>query len=242
MINRFRARFPGGHAVLPVVHATSLDQVLRNAGVAVEAGADGVFLINHTISSDDLLAYHDVVRGRLPDLWVGLNCLDRRPTWVAEHPRVRGMWTDNAYVDETMVVQGNAGLIEHRNRTLAGWDGIYFGGVAFKGQRKVRPEHLGDAARHAMRHVDVVTTSGPGTGMAADVDKLRTMRDALGDHPLALASGVTSSNVGQYLPYVDAFLVTSSISRDFEDLDLALTRQLVEVVRDLGHQRGEPGR
>jgi len=59
--------------------------------------------------------------------------------------------------------------------------------------------------------MDVVCTNGPGTGYAADVDKVRALRGGLGDHALALASGVTAENVRNYLPFVQAFLVGTGI-------------------------------
>ena len=114
-------------------------------------------------------------------------------------------------------------------RQQSGWRGLYFGGVAFKYCRRV--EQLEAAARIAIRYMDVVTTSGPGTGKAAEPDKLRRMRQALGSFPLALASGVTPENVTDYLPYVDCFLVATGISKSFTELDPAKLATLVERVR-----------
>lgn len=55
--------------------------------------------------------------------------------------------------------------------------------------------------------------------------------------PIALASGVTPENVDAYLPFVDAYLVATGISLDFEHLDASRTRALVERV----HDGPEPG-
>jgi predicted TIM-barrel enzyme len=90
---------------------------------------------------------------------------------------------------------------------------------------------LAKAARRAAPWIDVVTTSGPGTGKAAAPAKVRAMKEALGEHPLALASGVTPENVTDYLPWVDGFLVATGISYTFEDLDPARVRDLVRIVR-----------
>jgi predicted TIM-barrel enzyme len=79
--------------------------------------------------------------------------------------------------------------------------------------------------------MDVVTTSGPGTGHAAEVEKIRRMKQALADAPLAIASGIAPENVGHYLPYADAFLVATGISRSFTELDATRVRLLVECVR-----------
>ena len=111
------------------------------------------------------------------------------------------------------------------------WEGLYFGGVAFKYQREVPPEKLGDAAKLASKYMDVVTTSGPGTGRAAAVEKIATMKKALGDFPLAIASGITPDNAADFLPHADCFLVATGISSQFDELDRDMLRALMEVVR-----------
>jgi predicted TIM-barrel enzyme len=96
-------------------------------------------------------------------------------------------------------------------RRRAGWQGLYFGGIAFKYQREVPDALLPDAARKASPWVDVVTSSGPGMGYAASIAKAKALRSGAGAHPLALASGVSPENVAGFLSYVDAYLVASEI-------------------------------
>lgn len=237
-MNRFRARFPSAPIVLPVIHVRSMDQVLDNAQIAASAGAPGVWLVNHVVPPSRLFDCEKELRRQFPDLWVGLNCLDLPATWVSAHTEIQGVWADDAEISERNEVQLYAEKTQQIQRQPMSfldkapkWQGIYFGGVAFKGQRKVRPEHWAAAAQKAMPYMDVVTTSGVGTGYAAEVDKIRVMKEAIGDFPLAVASGITPENVHLYLPYVDCFLVATGISDDFENLNLARTRDLVEKVR-----------
>ena len=86
------------------------------------------------------------------------------------------------------------------------------------------------ATRLAARYMDVVTTSGPGTGLACSPDKVRCMKEALGETPLAVASGVTLENVADYLLWVDCFLVATGVSRSFEELDPLRVEKVVEAV------------
>lgn len=227
---RFRQVFTNRHVVLPVIHISSAEQARRNAAIAREAGADGVFLINHSIGSDDLLRIHDEVVGLLPEWWVGVNCLDLDPETVFARisQRVSGVWVDNAMIQENQVEQPDADAVL-KTQNANGWRGLYFGGVAFKYQRQV--SDLTTAAQVARRFMDAVTTSGPGTGKAAHVEKIRTMKEALGDFPLAIASGITPDNVRDYLPCSDCYLVATGISRSFEELDPVLVKRLVETVR-----------
>jgi predicted TIM-barrel enzyme len=83
----------------------------------------------------------------------------------------------------------------------------------------------------SLPYVDVLCTSGPGTGYAADVEKVRALRAGLGDHAMALASGVTPENVRIYLPYVQAFLVGTGIERQLGVLDPAKIEALLKTMQ-----------
>lgn len=232
----FREVFQRPHTILPVIHVSSQGQALRNAALARDAGADGVFLINHSGGWADLLAIHDVVSGALPGFWIGVNCLDLPPAGVFERisPRVGGVWSDNAGIREDQHEQPEAAAVRAAQRRHAP-ECLYFGGVAFKYQRAVAD--LEAAARVARDWVDVPTTSGPGTGHAADVEKIRMLKAGLGGAPLAIASGITPENVGQFLPHADVFLVATGISRTFDELDPGRLKSLVDAVREPNARR-----
>lgn len=82
--------------------------------------------------------------------------------------------------------------------------------------------------------MDVVTTSGPATGQEADDDKIATFRAAIGDAPLALASGITPENAQRYAQ-VDCFMVATGINYDdnFYDIDPKRLRRLLDVAETL---------
>lgn len=225
-----RTIFSNRHVILPVIHVDSEAQALRNVEIARNANADGVFLINHGMSATELLSIHRVVFAQYSDWWIGVNCLDLTPVQVfqAIDNTVKGVWVDNAMIDENAEQQPSAEKVL-TVREKAGWSGLYFGGVAFKYQRPV--DDLASAARKAARYMDVVTTSGPGTGDAASTEKIRVMKQALGHHPLAIASGITPENVHEYLDCADCFLVATGISHSFEELDVERVTALVERIR-----------
>ena len=58
-----------GPAVLPVVHVLNEDQAIRNIRLAMQEGAQGVFLINHDFSCLELLPILRRVREKLPFLF-----------------------------------------------------------------------------------------------------------------------------------------------------------------------------
>jgi predicted TIM-barrel enzyme len=64
------------------------------------------------------------------------------------------------------------------------------------------------------------------------------MKKALGDCPLAIASGITPENVADYLEVADCFLVATGINASWTELDPLLVRKLVQTVESEGNQSG----
>jgi predicted TIM-barrel enzyme len=228
MTTFYQRTFQNRHVVLPVVHVEAPTQALRNVGRAVRAKADGVFLIGHGMRHDVLAAIHVEVRRAFPDFWVGVNFLDLDPRESFARLGADGLWADDACIDERASAQDDAEEIARARRESL-WDGLYFGGVAFKHQRPVRD--LEGAARIAARYMDVVTTSGDATGHAPDPSKIATMKRGCGVTPLAVASGITPDNVANYMDVADCFLVATGASSSFTELDPRRLEALVQRVR-----------
>jgi predicted TIM-barrel enzyme len=227
-MNTYRKTFPGKHVFLAVIHVEGGKQALRNAKIAEEEGADGVFLINHSIPYSSLIECYYAVREKLPELWIGLNCLDLGMSAVNVIPKeTAGLWIDNAGITEGDFPAVKAQKFVHLRRK-SNWNGICFGGVAFKYQEDV--VDVAKVARLAVPFADVITTSGVGTGKAADVGKIRKMKEAIGDHPLAIASGITPENVQEYMPHADCFLVATGVSDSHTELNRGRVRALVKAL------------
>lgn len=230
MISLFHQVFRSTKVVLPVIHVDDEGQALRNARNASDCGADGIFLSNHDLPWIELLEIHQTVQDHYPDWWIGVNCLDLSPEEVFGKMAVSvaGVWTDNAKILENMDEQPFAEKIMEVKRK-SGWKSLYFGGVAFKYQRHVTK--LRDAAMIATRYMDVITTSGPATGKPAPIEKIRIMKEAIGDFPVAIASGITPENVTDYLLYAYCLLVATGISLNFIELEEKLLLEVVRKVR-----------
>lgn len=234
-MNAITERFKRRRVLLPVIHSVTPEQVRDQAEIAAEAGADGVFLINQGgMDSDDILAAAFWLGRAMPGFFVGINLLGQTPAELAHivsamkasyRDQISGLWADDAQADRWSA---------RPPKDLA-WKPMFFGGVAFKGQTIVHPDSWGRVAADAAgAGVDVVTTSGSATGKACRPEKVRAMRDALGDHALALASGIHIGNVDQFLPTVDAYLVASSIERRFGEFDPGAVRALADRIHEYG--------
>ena len=233
-----------GPVVMPVIHALNSEQCLRNVQVALEAGVHGVFLINHDFAFSQLLPILKQVRIHHSDLWLGVNFLAQTgeiafPVLgdLAEQGCViDAYWADDACIDEHSAVdkQTQAERISAA-RSESSWNGFYLGGTCFKKQREVAVENHGTAAELATHFMDAVCTSGVATGKEAAPEKIVTFRRAVGEHTLALASGVTADNAKIY-ESVDCFLVSTGINKDqdFYNIDANKLHALMNITRVLG--------
>ena len=81
-MDKFCGVFKTRPVVLPVIHVVDETQAIKNILIAQEEGSDGVFLVNHTMSSEVLLKIYGSVVKEFPDFWIGVNCLGWRPDEV----------------------------------------------------------------------------------------------------------------------------------------------------------------
>jgi hypothetical protein len=215
----------------PVIHVKDLDTTLKNVEICVNAKTKGFWLINHQISSNKLSTIAAEVQKRFPESWIGINTLDEHPLTAIKRFAgldLRGWWADDPCVFEFAEDQHVAQNIQATIQA-AFTNVLYFGGVAFKYQ--VQPTNLESFVRRAAKYMDVITTSGDGTGIAADVEKIQRIHSCT-YKMIAIASGITPENVRNFLPYVDWFLVATGISTDFHNLDPKKVSDVNEMIKN----------
>jgi hypothetical protein len=216
------------NSLMAVIHVESLEQAFENTRIALGEGADGVFLINHAIDHRALGIAYRAIRINWPDARIGLNFLDLSPLEATKFcpASATALWVDNAEIDSRarFAIKDQ----QRHRKTRGNWNQLYFGGVAFKYQH--RPYDLYGIAAISTEYVDVVTTSGDATGQPPTVKKIQTMRQAIGNHPLAIASGMTPENVGDYMEYANVFMVATGISDNKSELNPMKVREFVRRI------------
>ncbi|MGY3581793.1 hypothetical protein ACVIGB_000136 [Bradyrhizobium sp. USDA 4341] len=200
--------------VWPVIHILSPALALAAAEVAAECACAGVFLISMDGYDQRLDPIADELRKQLPALAIGVNYLtltaDRALCRSLDHG-YQATWTDDAGLHssgaEPLARQCRLQLKDHPGH-------LFFGAVGFKGQRH-EPDPAA-AARQALEHGMIPTTSGLATGVAPAAEKLISIRSAIGpEAPLAVASGITPENVRELGRPVSHILVSTGIAADF---------------------------
>lgn len=83
---------------------------------------------------------------------------------------------------------------------------------------------------------DAVIVSGANTGAGANLEKVRRARPAAGSTPLFIGSGIRPETVAEFAPWVDGFIVGTSLKRDSVSdapVDVERVRALLAKVAEL---------
>ena len=203
--------------IIPVIHMVNHNQVMTNVDTCITCGIEKVFLINHQVSSEELIKCGLHVKEKYPKLWVGVNMLDK----YAEDAIMYEFNFDGLWCDQTIEAHS---IMDRR------FTGMLFTGLAFKYQPQ--PKDLKDACELAKITSDVATTSGPGTGKEANIEKILELRNLLGNHPLAIASGVNKDNIKSYKGIANYLLVASSITSRSEIIEADKLITLINTLND----------
>lgn len=225
--------------IYPVIHFLNRELALKQAMLAQQNGADGIFLISHLGDNEELCRVAWEAKQMLPTFEVGINLLSWSPRRAAEYALLDGL--DMVWADDMGV--NSQGLTSVEGGWLSAFAGQHphiklFASVAFKYQPHEPDPAL--AARNAQAAGFIPTTSGSGTGSAPAVTKIAEMSAAV-DGNLAVASGMTPENVAAYAPNLRYILVATGISIDDHRMDADKLRQLIAAARQtkerVGHEQ-----
>lgn len=202
--------------VYPVIHYLGRATTMVEIAIARSAGAHGVFLIDHHGDDDELVDVAIEAKLRNSNFPIGINLLSRSPQEAARHAveaELDMVWADSMGVSSRGLNELGESLSHFAavNPAL-----MMFAGVAFKYQAP-EPDPA-SAAQHATKAGFIATTSGAATGSAPELAKIKSMYEA-GGRRLAVASGMTPENIGDFAPFLSHCLVATGIGFDDHHID-----------------------
>lgn len=231
-------------------------RVLADLRALEEAGVDGVMLENfgdapffkttvprETIANLTVLAA--AVRGA-SDLPLGINVLrnDGRAALAIAHATgarfIRVNVLAGARVTDQGLIEGIAAeLMRDRARLGAGAIAI-LADVNVKHSAPLAETPTPQAVADLIHRggADALIVTGPGTGRATASEELRTVKQAAGDHPVLIGSGVTAETIASLAHDADGFIVGTSLKRGGEPTAPVDAQRAGELVRTLG-DRGQ---
>jgi predicted TIM-barrel enzyme len=230
--------------VYPVVHINDPETAKEQAELALDFGADGVYLIDHHGRTQPIFDTMRKIRAERPNSFIGVNFLGHTIDDVYEMidrsskdggPNIlpNAVWADD--VQDNFVEPESFLKQKKRSPTLT--EIKLLGGISFKYTPTFTedPKRASAETTRLRDAVDVVTTSGAGTGKAPTVEKLRAVKQAAGDKPVAVASGISTKNIKNFDGLVDQILVSSSVeTRPYSGIfDEEKLKEIIQAAHDL---------
>ncbi|MHB1156661.1 MAG: BtpA/SgcQ family protein [Phycisphaerales bacterium] len=225
--------------------------VLNDAAALVSGGVHGLMLENfgdtpfypnrvpaHTVAH--LTAVACEVRRRF-DLPLGINVLrnDGCSALAVAQAVGAGFIRVNVLCGARVTDQGILQGIAHellRDRSMLKASGVaIFADVNVKHSAALAPIPLEQEVHDLIRRggADAVIVSGTGTGVATDLEHVKQVKQAAGDTPVFIGSGITAENIAAYRPHCDGFIVGSSLKQGGIDtpIDARRVAALMQGVR-----------
>ncbi|MFC1652043.1 BtpA/SgcQ family protein [Patescibacteria group bacterium] len=88
---------------------------------------------------------------------------------------------------------------------------------------------ISESANEAKLLADAVVVTGNRTGGQADLDDIKSAKDAIGSHPLIIGSGVDPDNVCEQLSIADGAIVGTAFKREGVNFGNPIDVSLVEI-------------
>lgn len=149
---------------------------------------------------------------------------------IAQKHNLPIVWTDFSGVD---LIEEHPEVSLHSIESLRYQNAFYCSGIHMKyGTLKNTNKSIEQSALQAMGWVDGIIMTGKKTGDPTDTQKVKNVRELIGNYPLGIASGLSSENALELLPWIDFALVNSSIA----DKEHHLIYEKVKSLTDLFHQ------
>lgn len=103
-----------------------------------------------------------------------------------------------------------------RNRAMLRAEVRIFADVDVKHSAALAPRPLADEVSDTLHRglADALIVSGWGTGQPTDPSEAREVKQAAGNAPVFIGSGVTAETIAPYLPHCDGFIIGSAFKRD----------------------------
>lgn len=231
MHNVLKGTFEKEKVLLPVISIVSEDQTTNDVAIAYKSGADGV-IIADTFGANPLFLnrIYTSIKRIFDDYWIGLNYLSQNITEAIEHTpdELQGLYVHNLFTHH----QARGGAFHESNRKnmrdIQLWNGLYFGAIELKG--KLETKEVKEIARLTIPNIDVLVVNSGNEHEPPLIENIKALKNELGCHSLSISSGINEENIQQFLPFVDCFIVDSSIKKDNGELDRRKVEQLEKIV------------
>jgi hypothetical protein len=217
--------------LLPVLSCYTENQFLDNIDKLYtyfkQKKISGIFLLSTNINIQNFEIMYENAKKIYPDFWMGINLIGFNIFNVFDFIKKYnpdGLWVDNSYLCNI----NNLGLCELIINQFKknNWKGLYFGGVMFK-YTSTCNYYNDEIIKITNKYMDILTTTGDGTGIEITNDKLEFIHNNTNDVCIAIASGIHNNNINKISEKANVFIVRTSIVDNTNNIDLDKLNDLI---------------
>jgi membrane complex biogenesis BtpA family protein len=227
------------------------ERAMRDARAYATSGLDGLILENYgdlpfypetvppeTIAAMALVAAKVSESTSIP---TGFNVLRNDSlsalglAAVFKAPFIRVNILLGAMITDQGIVQGQAPYLLRRRNDL-GLSTKIFADVMVKHARPVMSQDVKLAAQELVDRglADALIVTGEATGAEPMLAELRSVKEAVGDVPVMVGSGVTPENVGEMLAVADGAIVGTFLKKDGQTENEVDAQRVKALLKKLG--------
>lgn len=241
----FKDIFPTPKSIIGVIHLKGTDEtdirdrVRREVELYVEGGLDAVIFENYFGTYPQLEWALDYAAGASLPIPYGVNCLnfDSLCFGLAKDYSCDFLQLDS--VVGHVKPRDEASLDAFFTQERAGCDAFVMGGVRFKYQPVLSEHSVEEDLQTAMNRCDAICVTGAATGEEASSDKILSFREAIGDFPLVICSGINDINCRSQLLTADAAVVGSFLKDTGKDTGDVCARKIDLLMTQVKQLREE---
>lgn len=114
------------------------------------------------------------------------------------------------------------------------------GGVWPKYYQPLKGSNLKNDIEIGMKRAEAIVVTGEGTGKETPIDKVAQFKNILGNFPLIVGAGVTTSTVGKYLSLSDGIIVGSAFkpyNNTTSKVNKTLVREFMSEVKNVRDEK-----
>lgn len=213
--------------IIPVIHHIDENTTLNNAKLCSTYNAYGIFLISMDAINNDLPYLAKLIKEKYPNLKVGINLLGETAYNSVQKSiefNLDMTWSDNPIISNNKLHSDVNSIFNYLKNYK---NHLFFNSVGFKYQNI--DNSLENSCFISNLNGFITTTSGEATGVAANLEKIKLMKNALKESPLAIASGLSCENISDYINYCDYGLISTGISKDYYNFDEYLLDKIIKL-------------
>lgn len=213
-----------------------LQRALEESDTLFSNGVSAVLVENYFGSPNDVFGILEYLNSYMNDCCYGVNLLGNYAQAFELAKRFNASFIQidsvaghlNPKDDETYAAK----LKQLRDESSA----LILGGVRFKYKPILSGRSLEEDIAIGSKRCDMVVTTGEGTGIETDINKLKVFKDLLGDSKLIVGAGVTYDNCHEQLSVADGAIIGSYFKYGHDannEINPTYVNELMGVVKQL---------